>query len=274
VPGLVSGSGTRVARSSRSARVRPSASGISFKDISALSYCLTFRSPDESVALREERGSLTVLDSPEDPSLVPAWRPSARRRITVLALTLAAVGLAIAVVATGPSEPVTYAVRLPLLVLAGGALANASQWRRGVRVCADEVLVRSLVRVRRIPLRSVATVETDGCRVTIRMLDGRKAVVRAVTGPSAADDLADTVVTAAGPAARLAVDTPSESVPMATPWLVMLAAAGAALLAAVGYTAHPALVIGALGTGAVASCAVLGSDWLLQRRERTSEARS
>ena len=41
---------------------------------------------------------MAALDSPEDrPTL--AWRPSVRRRAAVLALTLLAVGLAIAVVA-------------------------------------------------------------------------------------------------------------------------------------------------------------------------------
>jgi len=214
---------------------------------------------------------LTALDSPEDPPPLWAWRPSARRRVTVLALTLLAVGLAIAVVATGPPGPVTYDMRLPLLVLAGGVLVNAVQWRRGVCIARDEVVLRTPVRIRRIPLPAIARVETDGSRVTIRMLSGRKAVVRTVTGPSAADDLANAVVTAAGPAACLAAGTPSAPVPMATPWLIMLSAVGSALLSAEGFVAHPALVTAALGAGTVVGCVALGSSWLPQRGERTSD---
>jgi hypothetical protein len=165
-------------------------------------------------------------------------------------------------------------MRLPLLVLAGGALVNAAQWRRRVRITPDEVVLRTAVRIRRIPLPTVARVETNGSRVTIRMLSGRRAVVRAVTGPSAAGDLANAVVAAAGPAACLAVGTPSAPVPIATPWLIMLSAAGAALLAAEGYTADPALVTAALGAGTAVVCAALGGSLLPQRRERTSEPRS
>jgi len=192
---------------------------------------------------------LAALDSPEDPPPVWVWRPSARRRVTVSALTLLAVGLAIAVVATGPPETVTFDMRLPLLVLAGGALVNAAQWRRRVCITPDEVVLRTPVRIRKIPLPAVARVETDGSRVTIRMLSGRTAVVRGVTCPSAADSLANAVVTAAGPAACLAAGEATAPVPIATPWLIMLSAVGAALLAAEGFIADPALVIAALGAG-------------------------
>ncbi len=214
---------------------------------------------------------LAALDSLEDPPSAPAWRPSVRRRVAVLALTLLAAGLAVAVVATGPPEPVSYDIRLPLLVLAGGALVNAAQLRRRVGITPEELVLRTLLRTRRIPLIAVASVETDGDRVTIRMLSGRKAVVRAVTGPSAAGDLANALVTAAGPAASLAAGPPSAPVLIATPWLIMLSAVGAALLAAEGYTAHPALVTAALCAGTVVGCAALGSSWLPQFRERTSE---
>jgi hypothetical protein len=214
---------------------------------------------------------LAALDSLQDSPPVWAWRPSARRRVTVSALTLLAVGLAIVVVATGPPGPVSYEVRLPLLVLAGGVLLNAAQWRRGVCITPDEVVVRALVRIRRIPLPAVATVETDGSRVTIRTLGGRKAVVRTVTGPSAADDLANAVVTAAGPTACLAADAPSATVPIATPWLIMLSAVGAALLGAEGYAADPALVTAAIGAGTAVGCAALGSSLLQQRGEHTSD---
>jgi hypothetical protein len=220
---------------------------------------------------RRKGGGLAALDFPEDPLPVPVWRPSGRRRVTGLALTLLAVGLAIAVVATGPPGPVTYGMRLPLLVLAGGALMNAAQWRRRVCITPDEVVLRTLVRLRKIPLSAVARVETDGSRVTIRMLSGRKAVVRAVTGPSAAGDLANAVVTAAGPDACLAAGTPSEPVLIATPWLIMLSAVGSALFSAEGFVADPALVTAVLGAVTVVGCAALGSGWLLQRGQRTSD---
>jgi hypothetical protein len=214
---------------------------------------------------------LAALDSPEDRPQTPAWQPSVLRRITVLALTLLAVGLAIALVATGPAGPLTYEMRLPLLVLAGGALANAVQWRRRVDITPDEVIVRTLLRTRGISVLSVTRVETDGCRVVIRTRTGRKAIVRAVTGSSAADNLANAIVIAAGPGACLA-EAPPAPVPLATPWLIMLSAAGAGFLTAAGYTVDPALVITALIAGAAVGCAALCSSLLWEHRgERVSE---
>ena len=213
---------------------------------------------------------MAALDSLEDPPSAPVWRPSARRRVTVLALTLLAVGLAVAIVAAGPAEPATYGMRLPLLVLAVSMFVNAVQWRRKVHITRDEVVLRTLVRTRRIPLTAVARVETDGCRVTIRTLDGRRAVVRTAAGPSRTDDLADAVVSAAGPAACLA-DTPSAPAQIATPWVIMLSAVGAALLGAEAYAAYPALVTAALGAGTIVVCCALGSSWLPQHRERIGE---
>jgi hypothetical protein len=198
---------------------------------------------------------LAALDTPEDPPPTSAWRAPARRRVAVLALTLLAVGLAIAVVATGPPGPVTYDMRLPLLILAGGVLVNAVQWRRKVCITRDEVVLRTLIRTRRIPLRAIDRAETDDGRVTIRMLSGRKAVVRAVTDPSAADDFVNALVTAAGPAACRGVGAPSVPVPMATPWLIMTLTVGVAVLTAKGFAADPALVITALGAGTVTLCA-------------------
>ena len=215
---------------------------------------------------------LAALDSPEDPPPAPAWQPSSLRRVTILTLTMLAVGLAIAVVATGPPGPVTYEMRLPLLVFAGGALANTVQWRRRVYITPDKVVIRTLVRTRRFSLLSVARVETDGCRVVIRTLSRRKAIVRAVTGPSAADDLANAIVAAAGPAACLAAETPATPVPVATPWVIMLSAVGAAFLTAAGYTIDPALVIMALVAGTAVGCAALCSSFLWDHRgERISE---
>ena len=216
---------------------------------------------------------MAAPDPTEDSPPVPAWRPSARRRVTVLVLALVATALAIVVVITGPPGPVTFDMRLPLLVLAGGALANAVQWRRHVRITSDEVVLRTLVGIRRVPLADVARVETDEGRVTIRTLSGRKAVVRGVTGPSAADDLANAVVSAAGPTAHRAAGTPSAPVPVVTPWLLTLLATGTALLAAEGYAADPALVVAALSAITAATCGALASSWFWQRdrRETSSE---
>jgi hypothetical protein len=201
---------------------------------------------------------VAALDAAQDPPLGLAWRPPARRRVAAAALALLAVGLAIAVVVTGPPGPVTYEMRLPLLVLAGGALVSAAQWRRMVCITADEVVLRTLVRTRRIPLLAVAGAETDGGRVTIRTLSGRKAVVRAVTGRSAASDFVNALVAAGRPAACRAAPAPAASaasVPMATPWLIMPSTVGVAVLTAKGFTADPALVAAVLGAGMVTLCA-------------------
>jgi hypothetical protein len=222
-------------------------------------------------ALREKGEGLAALGDPEDCLPVSVWRPRAWRRVTALALALVAVGLAIAVVTTGPPRPVTYDVRLPLLILAGGALVNGAQWRRKVCITTDEIVVGSLVRTRRIPLLAIARAEMAGSRVTIRTVNGRKAVVRAITDPSVAHDFVNAVVTATGSAAGLSVGIPPAAVPAATPWLIMPSTVGVAALAAKGYTAHPALVIAALVAVAVVSCAALGRSWLHQRFERVSD---
>ena len=206
---------------------------------------------------------MAALDAPEDPSPPPTWRTPARRRATVFALTLLAVALGITVVGTGPPGPVTYDMRLPLLILAGGALVNAVQWRRRVCITPDEVVLRTLIRTRRIPLRAVDRAETDDGRVTIRMLSGRKAVVRAVTDPAAADDFVTALVTAAGPAACRVAAAPGVPVPMATPWLIMTSTVGVAVLTAEGFAADPALVTAVLGAGTLTLCTVwarLGSS--------------
>jgi hypothetical protein len=200
---------------------------------------------------------LAAPDAPENPPPTPSWRTPARRRVIALALTLLAVGLATAVVVTGPPGPVTYDMRLPLLILAGGALVNAVQWRRRVCITPDEVVLRTLIRTRRIPLRAIDRAETDDGRVTIRLLSGRKAVVRAVTDPSAAGDFVTALVTAAGTAACRVVGAPSVPVPIATPWLIMTSTVGVAVLTAKGFAADPALVIAALSAGTV----TLGATW-------------
>jgi hypothetical protein len=211
---------------------------------------------------------LAAPDPTEATPPVTVWRPSARRRVTVLIVALLAGAAAVVVVVTGPPVPVTYDMRLPLLVLAGGALANAVQWRRQVRITPDEVVLRTLARIRRIPLTAVARVETGDGRITIRTLGGGKAVVRGLSGLSAADELASAVVAAAGPAAHRAAGAPSAPVPVVTPWLLTLLTIGTALLAAEGYAAHPALVVAVLGAVTAATGGALASSWLWERRHR------
>lgn len=187
-----------------------------------------------------------------------------------------ALALAVAVVVTGPPEPVTFGLRLPLLVLAGGAALNAVQWRRRVSVTAGEVVLRDLVRVRRIPLRAVTEVEADAGRVAIRTRGGRRAVVRAVAGPAAADEFARAVVAAAGPGSRLTADPDSAPAAVVTPWLIMVLAVATGLFSAEGFMVDPAVVTAALGAGAVASGAALACFWYWDRpgREPASETGS
>jgi hypothetical protein len=85
-------------------------------------------------------------------ALETIWRPPPTRRYGCLALTAAAVALAIAVVVTGPPRSVAFDIRLPLVVLALGTLQNAALWRRRVIVTPDQMIVRGLLRTRRIPL--------------------------------------------------------------------------------------------------------------------------
>lgn len=85
-------------------------------------------------------------------ALETTWRPPMAQRYGALAVAAAAVMLAIAVVVTGPPQSVAFDIRLPLVVLALGALRNAVLWRRRVIVTPDQVIVRGLLRTRRIPL--------------------------------------------------------------------------------------------------------------------------
>ena len=199
---------------------------------------------------------MAAADAAGHPPPTLSWRTPGRRRVTVMALTVLAVALGIAVVGTEPPGPVTYDMRLPLLILAGGALVNAVQWRRRVCITPDEVVLRTLIRTRRIPLRAVGRAETDDGRVTIRMLSGRKAVVRAVTDPAAADDFVTALVTAAGPDASRVAGGPAVPVPIATPWLIMTSTVGVAVLTAEGFAADPALVTAVLGAGTLTLCTV------------------
>jgi hypothetical protein len=81
-----------------------------------------------------------------------SWRTPARQRFSCLIWTLLLLGGAVAMVAAGPPEPVSFRLRLPLIVLVGGGTWCAARWRRRVTVTADEVIVRTLLRTRRVPL--------------------------------------------------------------------------------------------------------------------------
>lgn len=78
------------------------------------------------------------------------WRPPRRRRLSCIAWSLLALSVAIAIEVTGPQRPVSFTVRLPLLVAAGGALWCVGRWRRQVVVTTAEVVVRTLLRTRRL----------------------------------------------------------------------------------------------------------------------------
>jgi hypothetical protein len=189
-----------------------------------------------------EGEALAALYSPKAAPSAVAWRPSGRRRAAVAALALLAFGLAVAFIGTAPPAPFADDVPLPLLVLVGGTLVAAAQWRRLVSVTSEEVIVRTMVRTRRIPLHAVVGVGTDGPRVTIRLAGGGTVVIRSVTGQSAADDLANALVAGAGPRARLADDLTAAPVPMLTPWLISLLMVCVAIVAADLLTPRPVLI--------------------------------
>jgi hypothetical protein len=94
---------------------------------------------------------VAALNVPGPPAAT-TWRPPAARRYGCLALAAGAVALAIAVVVTGPPRSAAFDIRLPLVVLALGALRNAALWRRRVIVTSGQMIVRGLLRTRRIPL--------------------------------------------------------------------------------------------------------------------------
>jgi hypothetical protein len=52
------------------------------------------------------------------------------RRLTRAFVTAAGVAVAVTLVVTGPPRPMSFDIRLPLLVLGGGALWTAAAWRR------------------------------------------------------------------------------------------------------------------------------------------------
>lgn len=72
---------------------------------------------------------MTVLGIQAHPQ-APVPLPAFRGRCARLAATAVAVAAAIACVLTGPPRPALFDLRLPLLVLAAGAVWNAARWRQ------------------------------------------------------------------------------------------------------------------------------------------------
>lgn len=70
---------------------------------------------------------------------VPTWRVPFQRRMFAPVLAVAAEAVAIAIVITGPRESLGFSLRLPLLVLAAGALLTAARWRRAITPTPEEI---------------------------------------------------------------------------------------------------------------------------------------
>ena len=161
------------------------------------------------------------------------WRTPRRRRLSCIAWSLLALSVAIAVEVTGPQRPVSFSVRLPLLVAAGGALWCAARWRRQVVVTTADVVVRTLLRTRRLSHGAAAA----------------EAIARAQGGLALPG--------------RMRIPVPA-AVPMMTPCLVMSATLVVALGTAKVLTVAPrlsgVLVAVSAGAGVAALAACLRRD--------------
>jgi hypothetical protein len=145
------------------------------------------------------------------------WRAPAWQRANCLVWTILALCVAITLVLTGPEVPVTFGMRLPLTVLGCGGAWSAARWRRRVIVTTDEVIVRGLLRTKRIPRSARLCSTALGTGLFIARAQRRRPV------------------------------------PMATPWLVLTAVLGVALVTAKILTRHPQFA-GALLAGGAAVC--------------------
>jgi hypothetical protein len=186
--------------------------------------------------------SPSAPDAASDPATVLLrWRPPARSRWSCIAWSLVALAAAIAVEVTGPQRPVTFGMRLPLIVAGWGALWCAARWRRQVVVTTAEVAVRTLVRTRRMT-HGAAAAEAIARADGGRLLPG-----------------------------RLRIPVPS-AVPMMTPCLVMSSALVVALGTAKILSVAPR-VSGALVALSAAACiAALAACFRFDRGGRPPRA--
>jgi hypothetical protein len=160
---------------------------------------------------------------------VLAWRTPPRQRLGCVIWTLLGLAAAIIMEVAGPDRPVSFCLRLPLVVLATGGTWCAARWRRQVIVTADEVIVRTLVRTRRIP-RAVAM-----CSTAL----GTGVFIARVQRPWAS---------------RGHLRVPAS---MVTPWLVLTATLGVATLTAKVLMMHPRFAEPLLGIGVAVCCLTL-----------------
>lgn len=150
-------------------------------------------------------------------TVLVSWRAPARQRASCLAWTVLALCAAITLVLTGPHVPITFGMRLPLLVLGCGGTWCAARWRRRVTVTTDEVIVRGLLRTRRTPRSAQLCSTALGTSVFIARVQRRRPV------------------------------------PMLTPWLVLTATVGVVVTTMKILSDHPQLN-GALFAGGAAVC--------------------
>jgi hypothetical protein len=167
-----------------------------------------------------------------EPEVLLTWRTPWRQRASCLLWTALAVAAAVAMEVTGPPVPESFAMRLPLIVLAGGGTWCAARWRRRVTVTADAVTVRTLWRTRRIPLATAVCSTALGTSLFIARSQR--------------------------PFLRLPVT-------MVTPWLVVTATLGIALLTAKLLTEYPQLTGAMLAGGAAACLTAVGACLPLDR---------
>jgi len=173
------------------------------------------------------------------------WRTPAQQRVACVIWTLLGLAAAIFMEAAGPDRPVSFCLRLPLLVLACGGTWCATRWRRRVIVTADEVIVRTLLRTRRVP-RAVAMCST-AMGTGLFIARAQRPWLR-----------------------RYQLGVPA---PVVTPWLVLTTTVGVAALTAKVITTHPQYADTLLAGGAAVCCVTLISCVRLDRRPGTSGAR-
>jgi hypothetical protein len=167
-----------------------------------------------------------------------SWRAPGRQRAECVIWTLLGLAVSVFMEAAGPSRPVSFCLRLPLLVLVIGGTWCAARWRRQVIVTADEVIVRTLVRTRRVP-RAVAMCSTAlGTGIFIARAQ-RPWVLRHHPGVPA---------------------------PVVTPWLVLTTTVGVATLTVKILTTHPQYADALLAGGAAVCCVTLVACARLDRR--------